>query len=57
LNVKPALKFVKRLEENTVGIEEESIDLVVEVTKPNQRCKWLRNGRVINPSEDKFAGR
>ncbi len=54
--VKPALKFTKNLTDAT-GIEEDSIDLVVEVTKPNLKAKWTRNGRLINPNEERFAGR
>ena len=54
--VKPALKFTKNLTDAT-GIEEDTIDLVVEVTKPNLKAKWTRNGRLINPNEERFAGR
>ena len=54
--VKPALKIAKNLVD-TEGIEESSVDLAVEVTKPNQKAKWTRNGRPINPNEERFAGR
>lgn len=54
--VKPALKFTKNLAD-TEGVEEDSIDLVVEVTKPDLKAKWQRNGRPINPNEERFAGR
>jgi hypothetical protein len=54
--VRPALKFVRNLQD-LEGTEESSIDLVVEVTKPDQKSKWIRNGRTINPSEERFAGR
>ena len=56
LSVKPALKFGKRLED-LEGVEEETVELAVEVTKPNQRCKWTRNGRVLNPNEEQYQGR
>ncbi len=54
--VKPALKFVKELTD-TEAIEEDTVELTVEVTKPNQKVKWIRNGRTVNPNEDRFAGR
>lgn len=57
IGVKPALKFVRALEPTTEVIEETDVELIVEVTKPNQRCKWLKNGRIINPNEEKYAGR
>ena len=56
LFVKPALKIVKNLS-NTEGIEEDVVDLVLEVTKPDLKAKWTRNGRLINPNEERFAGR
>ena len=27
------------------------------MTKPDLKCKWLRNGRTINPNEDRWGGR
>jgi hypothetical protein len=54
--VKPSLKISKKLQD-TEGIEESSVELAVEVTKPNQKAKWTRNGRPINPNEERFAGR
>lgn len=57
MGVKPALKFVHPLEANIEGLEESDFELSVEVTKPNIRSKWLRNGRVFNPNEEKYAGR
>jgi hypothetical protein len=30
---------------------------VVEVTKPDKKPKWIRNGRNINVNEEKFANR
>lgn len=56
LFVKPALKFVKSLQD-TEGVEEATVELQVEMTKPDQRCKWVRNGRTINPNEERWAGR
>ena len=56
LFVKPALKFVKSLAD-LEGVEESSIDLEVEVTKPDQTCIWIRNGRTINPNESRWGGR
>ncbi|CAF0846330.1 unnamed protein product [Brachionus calyciflorus] len=56
LFVRPALKFVKELKDME-GVEEDTIELSVEVTKPDQKCRWIRNGRNINPNEERFAGR
>ena len=56
LFVKPALKFVRELA-NTEAFEETSVELVVEVNKAGQKCTWTRNGRHINPNEERFAGR
>lgn len=56
LFVKPALKIVKNLAD-VDGIEETTLVLRVEVTKDEQKSKWLRNGRLINPNEERFAGR
>jgi hypothetical protein len=50
------LKFVKELTD-TEALEEDTVELTVEVTKPNQKVKWIRNGRTVNPNEDRFAGR
>ena len=57
MGVKAALKFVHPLEASIEGVEETDFELCVEVTKPSIRSKWLRNGRVLNPNEDKYAGR
>lgn len=54
--VRPALKFLQPLAD-LEGIEEETIELKVEVTKPNQKVKWIRNGRTVNPNEERFANR
>ena len=56
LFVKPALKIVGRLQD-TDALEEDTLELVVEVTKEDMKSKWLRNGRPINPNEERFAGR
>lgn len=56
LFVKPALKIAKSLQD-TEGIEEDSVTLAIEVTKADQKAKWTRNGRPINPNEERFAGR
>lgn len=56
LFVKPALKLVKVLAD-TEAVEEDTIELVVEVTKSDQKCRWIRNGRNINPNEERFAHR
>ena len=50
------MKFVKELAD-TEALEEDTVELTVEVTKPNQKVKWIRNGRTVNPNEDRFAGR
>lgn len=42
---------------DTEAIEEDTIELVVETTKPNKTAKWIRNGRNINPNEERFANR
>jgi hypothetical protein len=54
LLVRPALKFTKNLADTEVT-EEDTIRLYVEVTKPDQKTKWIRNGRIINPNEERFA--
>ena len=54
--MRPSLKWVRSLAD-TQCVEEETVELIVEVTKPDQKSKWLRNGRVINPNEERFAGR
>lgn len=54
--VKPALKSLKNLQD-TEAIEEETVELALEVTKPGLRAKWIRNGRTINPNEERFANR
>jgi hypothetical protein len=50
------LKFVKELTD-TEALEEDTVELTVEVTKANQKVKWIRNGRTVNTNEDRFAGR
>ena len=54
--VRPALKVVKGLSD-LEGVEEDTIELVVEVTKPNKNAKWIRNGRNITPNDERFANR
>jgi hypothetical protein len=54
LVIKPALKFVKSLED-TVAIEEDDLTLTVELTKTDQKVKWSRNGRPVNIND--FGGR
>ena len=56
LFVRPALKIAKQLSDME-GIEEDTIELAVEVTKADQKAKWIRNGRNINPNEERFSGR
>lgn len=38
-------------------MEEDTVELVVETTKPGKQAKWIRNGRNINPNEERFANR
>ena len=54
--VKPAIKFITSLSD-IQGLEDSLIDLEVEVTKSDQKCKWIRNGRIINTNEDRWNGR
>jgi hypothetical protein len=54
--VRPALKITKNLVDSE-AVEEDTVELTLEVTKPGQRAKWIRNGRTINPNEERFANR
>lgn len=56
LLIKPALKFTKPLQD-IVATEESTLTLTVELSKPDQKLKWMRNGRVLPNNEDRFVGR
>lgn len=53
LYLKEALKVTKKLVD-TEGVEEGSVELVVELNKEDQKPKWYRAGRQINTTEPRF---